>query len=189
MGDLDTAALFALSVPETTGPLLAALVAAEHGNGSPLRGLSLELETDVDGASLVDALWAITCNDAAQHPGPVAAGGLAAALHARYPLLGAYAVNYTMGGCVSWPAARSPVVDLHPRGTPPILVIGNTGDPNTPYVGAQHLAAIFTSARLLTWHGWGHTWLLSGSTDRCMQRRVTTYLSGGGLPPVGTVCP
>jgi pimeloyl-ACP methyl ester carboxylesterase len=189
VGDLDTAALFALSVPETTSPFLAALVAAEHGNGSPLRTLSLGFETDVNGAPLVDALWAITCNDADQHPGPVAAGDLATALHARYPLLGAYAVDYTMGGCVSWPTARSPVVDLHPKGTPPILVIGNTGDPNTPYVGAQHLTAIFSTARLLTWQGWGHTWLLSGSSDQCMQRLVTTYLSGGGLPPVGTVCP
>jgi pimeloyl-ACP methyl ester carboxylesterase len=188
VGDLDTATLYALSVPEATAPLLAALVAAEHGNGGPLRGLSLEFETDVDGAPLVDALWAITCNDAAQHPGPVAAGDLATALHARYPLLGAYAVTYTMAGCVSWPAGRTPVVDLHPKGTPPILVIGNTGDPNTPYVGAQHLAAIFPSGRLLTWQGWGHTWLLSGSTDQCMQRLVTTYLSGGGLPPAGTVC-
>jgi pimeloyl-ACP methyl ester carboxylesterase len=188
VGDLDTATLFALSVPETTGPYTAALVAAQHGNGVPLRSLDLQFETDVDGAPLVDALWAITCNDAAAHPGPVAAGDLARALHARNPLVGAYAVTYTMGGCVSWPGARSPVVGVHPRGTPPILVIGNTGDPNTPYVGAQHLAAIFSTARLLTWRGWGHTWLLSGSGDQCMQQRVVSYLEGSGLPPTGTVC-
>jgi hypothetical protein len=41
---------------------------------------------------------------------------------------------------------------------------------------------------MLTWRGWGHTWLLSGSGDACMQRLVTTYLSGGGLPPADTVC-
>jgi hypothetical protein len=93
-----------------------------------------------------------------------------------------------MGGCVSWPAARQPVVDLHPTGTPPILVIGNTGDPNTPLVGARHLAGDLPGARLATWAGWGHTWLLSGSGDTCMQRVVTTYLTGGGLPAPGTVC-
>ncbi len=80
------------------------------------------------------------------------------------------------------------MVDVHPRGTPPILVIGNTGDPNTPITGARHLAAAIPSARLLTWRGWGHTWLLSGYTDTCMQQRVTAYLNGEGLPPVGTVC-
>ena len=188
VGDLDIATLFALSVPEATGPFIDALVAAQHGNGAPLRGVALELETDVDGSPLVDALWAITCNDAASHPDPLDAGNLAVALNARYPLLGAYAVTYTMGGCVQWPRAQDPVTDVHPKRAPPVLVVGNTGDPNTPYVGAQHLAAIFPSGRLVTWRGWGHTWLLSGSADQCMQRLVTSYLSAGGLPPKGTVC-
>ena len=145
-------------------------------------------DTDIDGAPLVDPLWAITCNDAAGHPGPVAAGALARTLDARYPLIGAYAVTYTMAGCVSWPSARQPVTDLHPKGTPPIMVIGNTGDPNTPIIGARHLATIFPVAGMVTWTGWGHTWLLSGPADVCMQKVVTTYLSGGGLPPSGTVC-
>ncbi len=68
------------------------------------------------------------------------------------------------------------------------MVIGNTGDPNTPIIGARHLAAIFPDAGMVTWVGWGHTWLLSGPGDGCMQQVVTTYLSGGGLPHPGTVC-
>ena len=188
VGDLDTATLLSLSVPQFTSSFFAALAAANQGNGVPLRSLALQLATDIDGAPLVDALWAITCNDAATHPGPIAAGDLARSLNARYPLVGAYAVNYTMGGCVSWPSPRQPVVDLHPKGTPPILVIGNTGDPNTPVINAKHLATIFPTASMVTWRGWGHTWLLSGSADACMQGLVTTYLSGGGLPPSGTVC-
>jgi pimeloyl-ACP methyl ester carboxylesterase len=187
-GDLDTATLFALSVTQSTGLYYSALIAAKGGNGAPLRDLALDFATDTNGAPLVDALWAITCNDAAVHPGPVAAGTLARTLDARYPLVGGYAVTYTMGGCVAWPAARQPVTDLHPTGTPPILVLGNTGDPNTPIVGARHLAAIFPSATMVTWKGWGHTWLLSGSGDTCMQRVVTQYLDGAGLPPHGTVC-
>jgi pimeloyl-ACP methyl ester carboxylesterase len=188
VGDLDTATLFALSVPASTGPFYSALTAATAGNGVPLRNLALEFATDINGAPLVDPLWAITCNDAANHPSPVAAGNLSRELNSRYPLIGAYAVTYTMGGCVSWPAAQSPVVDLHPTGTPPILVIGNTGDPNTPIIGARHLATIFPSAAMVTWKGWGHTWLLSGSGDSCMDQVVTTYFAGGGLPRSGTVC-
>jgi pimeloyl-ACP methyl ester carboxylesterase len=188
VGDLDTATLFALSVTESTGPYYAALVAAHSGNGAGLRSLALEFETDVNGAPLGDPLWAITCNDAAGHPSPTAAGQQARTLDKRYPLIGAYAVNYTMGGCVAWPRARQPVTDIHPSGPPPILVVGNTGDPNTPLIGAKHLAAIFPHATLLTWTGWGHTWLLSGAGDACMQQAVTTYLSGGGLPPAGTIC-
>jgi pimeloyl-ACP methyl ester carboxylesterase len=187
-GDLDTATLFALSVPEATGQFLDAVVDAHDGDGAPLRSLALEFDTDVDGAPLVDPLWAITCNDAAVHPGPIEAGNLARSLDSRYPIIGAYAATYTMGGCVAWPRSAQPVTDLHPKGTPPILVLGNTGDPNTPLVGAQHLAAIFPKASQLTWRGWGHTWLLSGSADVCMQQAVTKYLLGGGLPAAGTVC-
>ena len=74
-------------------------------------------------------------------------------------------------------------------GAPPLLVIGNTGDPNTPHAGAVALArAIGPSARLVTWHGWGHTWLLNGSSDPCMQQVVTAYLVGGRPPATGTTC-
>jgi len=188
VGDLDTASLFAVSVPGFTPLYESALVAASQGNGSDLRALALEFVVDVDGAPLVDAQWAITCNDTTGHPGPTAAGDQARSLAARYPLLGGYAVNYNLGGCIAWSDGRHPVGALHPVGAPPVLVIGNTGDPNTPLVGARHLAAAFPRASQLTWVGWGHTWLLSGSDDTCMQSAVSRYLTGGGLPAPGTVC-
>jgi len=188
VGDLDTASLFAVSVPGFTPLYQAALVDASHGNGTALRALALEFVVDVDGAPLVDAQWAITCNDTAGHLGPIAAGTLARTLGARYPRVGAFAVNYNLGGCVAWPDSVQPVSTLHPVDAPPVLVIGNTGDPNTPLVGARHLAGAFVHASQLTWDGWGHTWLLSGPTDTCMQTAVTRYLTAGGLPPSGTVC-
>lgn len=187
VGDLDTAALLTVSVPAFTQTFESAVVAAQRGDGAPLRTLALEFETDVDGSSLVDPQWAITCNDTAPHPGPIAAGDHARALAQRYPLLGAYAVEYTYGGCVAWPPARQPVSGLRPKNVPPILVVGNTGDPNTPLVGATHLAALLPGARLVTWQGGGHTWLLNGSTDPCVQQVVAGYLLGT-LPPSRSVC-
>jgi pimeloyl-ACP methyl ester carboxylesterase len=188
VGDLDTASLFAVSVPGFTPLYESALVAASQGNGADLRALALEFVVDVDGAPLVDAQWAITCNDTTGHPGPVSAGDQARALAARYPLLGGYAVNYNLGGCIAWPDGRRPVTAEHPVAAPPVLVLGNTGDPNTPLVGARHLATAFPRASQLTWVGWGHTWLLSGSDDSCMQSYVSRYLAGDGLPTPGTVC-
>lgn len=188
VGDLDTATLFTISVPDFLTSFYEALKTAEHGNGGPLRDLALSFVRNTDGSSLVDALWAITCNDAVTHPGPVAAGNLARSLSARYPLIGGYSVTYTLGGCVAWPAARQPVTDIHPAGAPPVLVIGNTGDPNTPMIEAKQLAALFPTASMVTWRGWGHTWLLSGSADKCMQKVVTNYFLGDGLPHAGTVC-
>ena len=188
VGDLDTATLFDLSVPSSTVSYFAALAAARSGDGAPLRQLALDFELDIDGAPLVDAQWAITCNDTADHPDAAAAGAQARSLAARYPLIGAYAVTYQLAGCVSWAPAARPLVDVHPTGTPPVLVIGNTGDPNTPLVGARHLATYYPVARQLTWQGWGHTWLLNGSTDTCVRRTVTGYLVGGTLPPAGATC-
>jgi pimeloyl-ACP methyl ester carboxylesterase len=188
VGDLDTATLFAVSVPGFTPLYDSAMVAAGHGDGSGLRSLALEFVIDIDSAPLVDAQWAITCNDTTGHPGPVAAGTLAHSLGVRYPLIGAFAVNYNLGGCLAWPNGRQPVTAVHPVDAPPVLVLGNTGDPNTPLVGGRHLTAAFPHAVQLTWDGWGHTWLLSGSTNSCMQTAVTHYLTGGGLPAPGTVC-
>ncbi len=188
VGDLATASLFAVSVPGFTPLYESALVSASHGDGSALRSLALEFVVDVDGAPLVDAQWAIACNDTTGHPGAVSAGNLARTLADRYPLVGGFAVNYNLGGCIAWPDGRRPVTALHPAGAPPVLVIGNTGDPNTPLVGAKHLAAAYPHASQLTWVGWGHTWLLSGATDACMQADVSRYLTAGDLPAPGTVC-
>jgi pimeloyl-ACP methyl ester carboxylesterase len=188
VGDLDTATLFAVSVPGFTPLYYSALVAASRGDGRGLRSLALEFVVDINSAPLVDAQWAITCNDTIGHPGPVAAGSLARSLGAKYPLVGAYAVNYNLGGCLAWPNGQQPVGAVHPVDAPPVLVLGNTGDPNTPLVGGRHLAAAYPHAVQLTWVGWGHTWLLSGSTDTCMQAAVSRYLAGGGLPAPGTIC-
>ena len=76
-GDLDTATLLALSVTQFTPAYESALVAASQGDGSQLRTLAREFVVDIDGAPLVDAQWAITCNDTVDHPGPRAAGTLA----------------------------------------------------------------------------------------------------------------
>lgn len=188
VGDLDTATLLALSAPAFTPSYPTALLDALHGDGTPLRQLALELNEDISGASLIDASWAITCNDFASHPTPGAAGAEARSLAARYPLIGGYAVTYNLGGCIAWPKSPDAISHLHPDHVPPVLLIGNVGDPNTPLVGSRHLAGAFDAATLVTWDGWGHTWLLNGSTDRCMVSVVDGYLMREHLPRPGTRC-
>lgn len=188
VGDLDTATLLALSAPAFTPSYPTALVDALHGDGTPLRQLALELDEDISGASLVDASWAIICNDFASHLSPRAAGAQARSLAARYPLIGGYSVTYNLGGCVSWPKSPDAISHLHPGHAPPVLMIGNVGDPNTPLVGSRHLASAFNAATLVTWDGWGHTWLLNGSSDRCMVDVVDGYLIDEHLPKQGTRC-
>ncbi|HEX2941543.1 MAG TPA: alpha/beta hydrolase [Rhodopila sp.] len=69
----------------------------------------------------------------------------------------------------------------------PILVIGNTHDPSTPYSDAVALTKELAKSRLLTVDGFGHTVLLNPS--RCAGQIEGDYLVSGALPAIGTTCP
>lgn len=101
-----------------------------------------------------------------------------------------------IGGVVVWadePCAgwRATAADAYrgPWNRPtaaPILVVGNTFDPSTPYVGSVAMARLLKSARLLTVNGFGHTTLLNPSD--CANRHISSYLIAGTLPAAGTAC-
>lgn len=187
VGDLYTATLLYLSAPSLTPGYFPALTAAAAGNGAPLRSVALGLENDIDGQSLVGPLWTIACGDVTGHPGGAAAAALARTLAAHDPLIGAEAVSNYLIGCAGWGASPHAVAHLSPNGAPAPLVIGNVYDPNTPYPIAPKLAAA-TGGRLVTYVGDGHTWLLNGSKNACMQQVVTSYLVDGTLPAPRTQC-
>ncbi len=189
VGDLHTATLFFLSVPAFAGSYPAALQAAADGDGAPLRQLASQFFQDLDGASLVDAFWALTCEDQAVHPNAVQAGKLATQLDRRYPLVGAHAVNYLLGGCTAWPNATVPVPDINDAGSSPVLVIGNTGDPNTPHLWATRLVRSFDDGRLVTNRSPGHTWIYNVERDDgCVSGIVTDYLIELDAPKHNTSC-
>ena len=187
VGDLYTATLLYLSAPALTPGYFSALAAAAGGDGAPLRSVALGLEEDLNGSSLVGPLWTITCSDVRNHPGASTTAALARTLAARDPLAGAEAVSNYLIGCPGWGDSGTAVADLSPHGAPTPLVIGTVHDPNTPYVVAPRLAAA-VGGRLVTYTGYGHTWLLNGSKNVCMQGVLTTYLSAGTLPARGTRC-
>lgn len=73
------------------------------------------------------------------------------------------------------------------KGAAPILVVGTTHDPATPYVWAEALSSQLESATLLTWEGWSHcAYSKRGST--CIADAVNKYFLTGKLPDDGTVC-
>lgn len=92
-------------------------------------------------------------------------------------------------GCDSWP---EPGKDRHPEvsadGAAPIVVIGNTGDPATPYAGARKMAdALGDGVGIhLTYRGEGHGSYNSGNT--CMTKAVDSYLLDGKIPKDGATC-
>ena len=66
-------------------------------------------------------------------------------------------------------------------GSPPIVVIGTTRDPATPYVWAVALADQLENGVLLTHVGDGHTAYRKGAPD-CIVQPVDTYLLTGKAP-------
>ena len=83
------------------------------------------------------------------------------------------------------PATNTPH-EIHAPGSPPILVVGTTYDPATPYPWAQALAKQLSKGVLLTRVGDGHTAYGMGSS--CADGAIDRYLTTGVTPPVGTVC-
>ena len=68
----------------------------------------------------------------------------------------------------------------------PVLVVGNSFDPATPYAGAQKVAELLPDSSLLTYTGWGHT--AFGSGNFCVDSTVVNYLITRQAPAAGTVC-
>nr|WP_272923944.1 alpha/beta hydrolase [Streptomyces sp. SID3343] len=71
-------------------------------------------------------------------------------------------------------------------GAPPVLVVGSTGDPATPYGQAQALTSQLPGAVLLTREKTGHAAYAKGNA--CIDAAVEKYLFTGELPAVGARC-
>jgi pimeloyl-ACP methyl ester carboxylesterase len=133
--------------------------------------------------------FAVACAESPNPRHPAAFLVLDPLTYARAGDLGPWWIWIYDEPCASWPAvAADRYAGPWDRPTAnPILVIGNTFDPETPYEGAVAMADKLASARLLTVDGYGHSALLNPST--CASQHVSDYLIDGTLPPEGTVCP
>jgi len=91
--------------------------------------------------------------------------------------------------CATWPVKKAPGIYLGPfnhKTASPILVVGNTVDPSTPYQNSVGMVKELANARLLTVQGYGHTAILNPSA--CANAAIAAYLIDGALPPKGKVC-
>ncbi len=179
------AALYSTS---TWNDLGYALQQASHGDGTVL----LELFDAYTGrqpngsySNLFEANAAINCLDT---PSPTIAQIRAAvpAAEAAAPVFGVQNL-YSQVGCAVWPVpATGKVGPIRAAGSPPIVVVGSTGDPITPYRWAQSLASELSNAVLLTRVGDGHT---AYGYSSCIRSAVDRYLIDLTPPAAGTRCP
>ncbi|NKX56312.1 alpha/beta hydrolase [Arthrobacter sp. E918] len=110
----------------------------------------------------------------------------AAELEKVSPTFGRY-LAYGGTTCQNWPhePVRKPA-PVSAEGAGPIVVIGTTGDPATPYAWAESLAGQLSSASLVTFKGEGHTAYPRGNS--CVQDAVDSYFVDGTVPADGTTC-
>jgi pimeloyl-ACP methyl ester carboxylesterase len=84
------------------------------------------------------------------------------------------------------PRSDEPVPTIHAAGAAPIVVIGTTRDPATPYRWAVALAHQLDSGVLISRDGDGHTGYHHGNA--CVDQAVESYLVSGVVPKNGLSC-
>lgn len=169
-------------------PYLAeALAEAASGSGTLLAELAYQYAGfNANGTveNLLSANVAISCLD---RPAPPRSSypSLARLFAKTAPDFGA-AEAWGSLECNYWPVPPTGrAAPVHLSESVPILVVGSTHDPATPYAWAQALTSQLEGAELLTRDGDGHTGYFSST---CVQAWVDRYLSTGVRPPKGTVC-
>ncbi|MCP9987098.1 alpha/beta hydrolase [Streptomyces sudanensis] len=165
--------------------LRTALTRAMGGEGSGLLALADTYhERDKGGgySNLMSANAAVNCLD--QPPAFTTPEAVAAAVPSFEKASPAFGRSLAWASltCAYWPAkATGTPHRITAEGAPPIVVVGTTRDPATPYKWARSLAAQLSSGTLLTYDGDGHTAYGRGSD--CVDTAINTYLLEGTPPP------
>ncbi len=133
-----------------------------------------------------EANWAINCADFGSAGDPEVWTKQAKELEEASPTFGQM-LAYGDVLCAEWPGHpagdRGPI---HAAGSNPIMVVGTTGDPATPYPWAQSLAKELDRGFLVTYQGEGHT--AYGRSNACITSAVDAFLIDGERPRDGLTC-
>ncbi len=161
-----------------------ALQAAEQGDGTPLASLSNRY-VNSGSSNFADARSSITCADHPAPRDPAAYPALVDIAAQEAPVFGPL-FTWASLSCGVWPVPAA--LQPHPvqaPGSPPILVVGTTGDPATPQAWAESLANQLAQGVLVLRQGSEHVAYYYSS---CVRAIVDAYLVDGRLPADPTTC-
>ncbi|MGW5608129.1 alpha/beta hydrolase [Streptomyces sp. NPDC003753] len=162
----------------------------KHHDGAGLLMLSdsyYERDTGGRYSNLMAANAAVNCLDLPPaFSGPEDVGRALPAFEKASPVFGR-GLAWASLSCAYWPVrATGRPHRIQAKGAAPIVVVGTTRDPATPYRWARSLASQLSSGRLLTYDGDGHTAFGRGS--RCVDSAIDAYLLRGTPPAKGKRC-
>jgi pimeloyl-ACP methyl ester carboxylesterase len=164
---------------------IAKLETGDPGEVFDLADAYAERKPDGTFSNMFDANAAVNCADEETSPSLAQIRQLQSQWRAKYPLFGApLAVGLIT--CALWPGKRDPYPTGRANGAPPIVVVGTTGDPATPYEQTPRLADMLGVGVVLTWQGEGHT---AYPETGCVNRAVNDYLIKLTVPRRGLTCP
>ena len=166
-----------------------ALVAADRGDGRILLFLAdfyNKRNSDGTYTNLINGAYASAfCLD---FPSPANVSyydALTASYQQASAFFGAW-FQYSNLQCGLWPAhLKGSHMPLPINDAPPILLVGGTNDPATPYADSQSVNRQISGSVLLTRQGNGHT---SYGSSACSHAATDAYLIDLTLPAVGAVC-
>jgi pimeloyl-ACP methyl ester carboxylesterase len=167
-----------------------ALEQALEGNGDTLLAIS-DQYTDRNPighytSNGLEVQSAVNCLDHPQHESVSEIEAGRSAFVNASPVFGPVATWFPYG-CSNWPVQPTlPRPDYSAHGAPPIVVVGTTHDPATPYEQAVRLSQELDSGVLLSRNGDGHTAYASGNV--CIASAIDTFLATGTPPANGTMC-
>jgi pimeloyl-ACP methyl ester carboxylesterase len=166
------------------GELTKAFKQAFDGNGNGLMTLANSYaERDSSGSyqgNLLQAISAVNCLDRQGSPDISSYRKDQASFSKVAPTWGPM---LAWGGatCGSWPVkATGQPEKITAKGSDPILVIGTTRDPATPYEWSVRLNNTLADSRLISWDGDGHTAYMR--SNKCVDGATDAYLLEGKVP-------
>jgi pimeloyl-ACP methyl ester carboxylesterase len=130
---------------------------------------------------------AVNCADFAHQPSLTEIRTLQSQWRQKYPLFGGpLAVGLVTCAAHVWPGGYDPYPTGAATGSAPVVVVGTTGDPATPYAQTAKLADMLGDGHVITWDGEGHT---AYPQTTCITDAVNAYLINLTLPKPGLTCP
>ena len=139
--------------------------------------------------NLLEAFYAISCLDNPDSSDPAVYAQRAADNATVAPTWGPF-LAWGALACGQWPVKAAEggggPQKITAEGSGPIVVVGTTRDPATPYEWSVRLRDQLSNATLLTFDGDGHT--AYARSNRCVDGAVNDYYTDGNVPEDGKKC-